>query len=187
MDEGLVLKPIFSGGLINAVARSLFSQEDLMINMVSNPTKKPLSLSLSHALPGEISRLNPTKNGIVVLPGVHLAHTSGVGMGIHWLGFSSWLAGEGLLALKLYGRGRIFLSSYGSSVKAACSGLFMIEHHNLLAYSPKLRLKVNFPKGIIGDESTGKGLASQLIGTGNFYWQSRNLPHLGRFIRLKLR
>lgn len=187
MEEGLLLKPIFGGGFLNALALWLLGKDDLMLNSIHNPTEQSLSLNLSKTFPGDITRLNLTKSGIVLRPHVHIAHTTGVQMGIHWLGFSSWLAGQGLLGLKLSGRGRVFLGSYGSLIQSQCNERFIIEHHHLLGFSPKLRLKVNFPKGVIGDPLAGGGLSSQLTGGGSVYWQTRSLSSLGRFIRLKLR
>ena len=187
MEEGLILKRIFGGGFLNALTRHLLGKDDLMLNSVHNPTEDPLSLNLSKTFPGDITRLNLTKSGIVIRPHVHIAHTTGVQVGIHWLGISSWLAGQGLIGLKLSGRGRVFLGSYGSLIQSQCNQRFIIEHQHLLAFSPKLRLKVNFPKGLIGDPLAGSGLSSKLTGGGSIYWQTRSLSSLGRYIRLKLR
>jgi len=187
MEEGLILKRSFGGGFLNALARHLLGKDDLILNAIHNPTEEPLSLELSKTFPGDITRLNLTKSGIVVRPQVHVAHTTGVQMGIHWLGFSSWFSGQGLIGLKLHGRGRVFLGSYGSLIQSQCNERFMIEHQHLVAFSPKLRLKVNFPKGVIGDPLAGGGLSSHLTGRGSIYWQTRSLSSLGRYIRLKLR
>jgi len=187
MEEGLVLRRIFGGGFLNALALFCLGKENLMINTIHNPTEEPLSLDLSKTFPGDITRLNLTKGGIVIRPHVHIAHTTGVQTGIHWLGFSSWLSGQGLLGLKLSGRGRVFLGSHGSLIQSQCNERLIIEHQHLLAFSPKLRLKVNFPKGLIGDPQAGRGLSSHLTGGGSVYWQTRSLSSLGRYIQLKLR
>ncbi len=187
MDEGLVLNRIFGGGVSKALARFLLGKNSLMVNAIYNPTDEPLSFTLGKAVPGDLTRLNLPKTGIVVSPKAHIAHTSGVNMGIHWLGFSSWWAGQGLIGLKLYGKGRVFLGSYGSLNELPCPQSFIVEHPQLLAFQPKLKLKVNFPRGIIGDVQSGGGLSSRIRGAGTIYWQSRSLSSLGRFIRLKLR
>ncbi|MEB3227015.1 MAG: TIGR00266 family protein [Synechocystis sp.] len=187
IDEGLTLKRSFGAGFLDSLARFCLGKDNLMLNVIHNPTDDPLSFTLSKTFPGDITRLNVTKHGLVIRPHSHIAHTSGVQMGVHWLGFSSWLAGQGLIGLKLSGRGRVFLGSYGSLVQSQCNPRFMIEHQHLLAFSPKLSLKVNFPKGVIGDPQAGNGLCSQLTGSGSVYWQTRSLSSLGRYIRLKLR
>ncbi|MCT0255072.1 TIGR00266 family protein [Synechocystis sp. CS-94] len=187
MDRGLVITRIAGGGWLRALARFLLGKDNLMLNAIHNPTDQSLSFTLGKALPGNLTRLNLPKNGIVVSPRVHIAHTSGVNMGVHWLGLSSWWAGHGLLGLKLQGKGRVFLGSYGTLNQLSCPQSFVVEHSHLVAFQPKLKLKVNFPRGIIGDMQSGRGLSSRLQGSGNIYWQSRSLSSLGRFIRLRLR
>lgn len=187
MDEGLVLNRIFGGGWLRAIARFILGKDNLMVNAIQNPTDELLSFTLGQAFPGDLTRLDLPKNGIVISPKAHIAHTSGVNMGIHWLGLSSWWAGQGLLGLKLHGKGRVFLGSYGSLNDLPCPQSFIIEHPQLLAFQPKLKLKVNFPRGIIGDAQSGGGLSSRIRGSGTIYWQSRSLSSLGRFVRLRLR
>jgi len=187
MDKGLVISPVCGGGVPRALARFLLGKDNLMVNSIHNPTDELLSFTLGKSLPGDLTRLELPKTGLVVSPKVHIAHTSGVTMGIQWLGLSSWWAGQGLLGLKLSGQGRVFLSSYGSLNPLPCPQTFVVDHSQLVAFQPKLKLKVNFPKGIIGDVQSGGGLSSRLQGTGTIYWQSRSLSSLGRFIRLRLR
>lgn len=187
MEEGLVLKRVFGGSFLNALALWLLGKNNLMINSIHNATEEPRTINLSQLLPGDITRINLTKTGIVVRPHALIAYTTGVSMGVQWLGVSSWLSRQGLIGLKLYGRGRIFLGSYGSLIQTPCSERLILEHDRLVAFSPKLRIKVNFPKGVIGDPQAGNGLSSQFTGSGNIYWQSRSLSSLGRYLRLKLR
>ena len=130
MDKGLELERVFGGGWGGALLRYCLGKHDLMLNAISNSTEKPLELTLNQTFPGDVTRLNLSKSGVVVCPAAYLAHTTGVTMGCHWLGFSSWLAGDGLVGLKLFGRGRVFLASYGSLVQSAGSKRFIIEHPN---------------------------------------------------------
>jgi uncharacterized protein (TIGR00266 family) len=187
MDEGLVLNRVYGGGWPRAFGRFLLGKDNLMVNAIHNPTDGLLSFTLGQPFPGDLTRLDLPKTGIVISPKAHIAHTSGINMYIHWLGLSSWWAGQGLLGLKLHGKGRVFLSSYGSLNELPCPQSFILEHPQLVAFQPKLKLKVNFPKGIIGDVQSGGGLSSRIRGTGTIYWQSRSLSSLGRFIRLRLR
>ncbi|WP_265583394.1 TIGR00266 family protein [Synechocystis salina] len=101
--------------------------------------------------------------------------------------FLQLVGGTGFIRFETPGKGRVFLSSYGTLNQLSCPQSFVVEHSHLLAFQPKLKLKVNFPRGIIGDLHSGRGLSSRLQGTGNIYWQSRSLSSLGRFIRLRLR
>jgi uncharacterized protein (AIM24 family) len=64
-------------------------------------------------------------------------------MGIHWIGFSSWFAGQGLFGLKLSGRGLIFIAAHGGINQHQVFKKFAVEQDSLLAYSSKIRLKVN--------------------------------------------
>lgn len=187
LESGLVIQPTFGGGFLRALLRCWLGQDNLTVNTIQNPGTSPRSLSLGKALPGEMVRVELPKGGLVINPATHIAHTSGVNMGLYWLGFSSWLAGQGLVGPKLQGHGRVFLSGYGSLVQQTCSQSFVVEHSRLMTISPKLKLRANFPKAIIGDAQSGTGLSSCLRGTGTIHWQSRSLSGLGRYVRLKLR
>lgn len=182
MDTGIVMKTAFAGDIFFALLRHFLGGYPLWVNVFSNPTNEPLNLVLSQPNPGDIIRLDLTKSALCLQPGVHLGHTPQIQMGIHWAGFSSWLAGKGLFVLKVSGRGLVFIGSQGGLTQHQTYKRFAVEHHHLVAYSSKIRLKVDFPKRIIGSPIAGEGIVTQLIGGGIIYLQSRSRSGLVRYL-----
>lgn len=183
MDAGVIMKTIPFGNIISALLRRFLGKYPLWVNIFHNPTNEPLNIILCQPFPGDIIRLDLTNSSLCLQPGVHIAHTSHIKMGIHWLGFSSLLAGKGLFSLKLSGRGLVFIGGYGAITQHQTYKRFAVEQDNLLAYSSKIRLKVNFPKGIIGSSLAGDGVVTQLIGGGIIYLQSRSRSGLVRYLK----
>ncbi|MFN5515898.1 MAG: TIGR00266 family protein [Cyanobacteriota bacterium] len=187
LDEGLTVKQKRMLGLFSALLYRLWGGYFPPFAQIHNPTEEPLSLTLSKALPGDITRLDLTKTGVCLVPGAHIAHTSGAKLGLQWVGWSSWLTGQGLFALKLSGKGRVFLGSYGQLIQRQVHQSLVIEQGHLVAYNAKLKLKVNFPKGLVGNNISGEGLASQFQGGGIVYLQSRSCSGMARYLRLQFR
>ncbi|BFM40679.1 hypothetical protein OLK001_26050 [Synechocystis sp. LKSZ1] len=187
LDEGLTLKMRLGLGWLASLLFRGLGGKIPVLNLVQNPTTEPLTFTLSQGALGDLIPLDITKAGLCIQPAFHIAHTTGVRMGLQWAGFSSWLAGQGLFALKLSGKGRVFVASCGYLSSYPVHQRLAVEHHHLVAYSPKLKLRVNFPKGVVGSEVSGEGMISQLIGGGAVYLQSRSLSGLSRYLRLKCR
>ncbi len=183
MDAGIVMKTSVAGDILFAVLRRFLGGYSLWVDVFSNPTDEPLNLVLSQPYPGDIIRLDLTKSALCLQPGVHLGHTPQIQMGIHWAGFSSWLAGKGLFVLKVSGRGLVFIGSQGGLTQHQTYKRFAVEHNHLVAYSSKIRLKVDFPKRIIGSSTAGEGIVTQLIGGGIIYLQSRSRSGLVRYLK----
>lgn len=187
MDAGIVVSQQMAGDLMVALLRRCLGPNPLWMTVYHNPTEEPLSIVLSKSLPGDIVRLDITKSALCLQPNVLLAHTGGIRLGIQWLGWSSWFAGEGLVGLKLSGRGRVFIGSYGRFAQYQVYQRFIVEQRHLLAYSSKLRIKVDFPKGLVGSKLSGEGLVSQLLGGGIVYLQSHSRSGLTRYLFTKFR
>jgi uncharacterized protein (TIGR00266 family) len=187
LDEGLTLKMRLGLGMLTSLLFYSFGGKTPVLNLVYNSTPEPLSLVLSQATLGDLVPLDITKAGLCLQPQCHIAHTAGVRMGLQWAGWSSWWAGQGLFALKLSGKGRVFVASCGYLSSYPVHQRLAVEQDHLVAYSPKLKLRVNFPKGVVGSEVAGEGIISQLMGGGVVYLQSRSLSGLSRYLRLKCR
>lgn len=186
-DEGLTLKMHLGlGWLTSLLFRSLGGKMP-RLNLVHNPTAESLTLILSQSALGDLIPLDIPKTGLCLQPRFHVAHTTNIGIGLQWAGFSSWLAGQGLFALKLSGKGWMFVASCGSLSSYQVHQRLAVEHQHLVAYSPKFKLRVNFPKGVVGSDLSGEGMISQLIGGGTVHLQSRSLSGLSRYLRLKCR
>ncbi|MGL5032510.1 MAG: TIGR00266 family protein [Microcystaceae cyanobacterium] len=185
-DRGIVVRPQIIGDWLFAFVRRYLGQSPLWSEIYHNPTEDSQQLVLGSNIPGDILRLDLKRQDFCVKPEHLLAHTMGIEQTIQWLGFSSWLAGKGLVGLKLSGKGRVFLSAYGQISQQSVSQRFGVEHGYFIAYSSKLRLKVGFPKGLVGSKGAGEGLMTQFLGSGMVYLQSHSRKGLVGYLRSKL-
>ncbi len=177
----------FSGGLIAALVRKFFGGESLFVNKFTNPTQKPLELVLTQSMIGDMLALELKGREICFQPGAYIAHAGNVKMSVHWAGFSSWLAGEGLFKLKLNGNGLVFFGAYGGLTKQQIKGDFIVDSGHLVAYDPGIQMKVGLSGGLFGSVTSGEGLVNRLSGQGEIYLQSRSVDGLVRFLRPKVR
>jgi uncharacterized protein (TIGR00266 family) len=185
MDAQLSMKTQFSGGFFNALLRKFLGGETLFVNTFTNNTRQPLSLVLTQTIIGDIEAIELKGNPICFQPGAYIAHTPGVNMGVHWAGFKSWIAGEGLFKLKLSGRGTVFFGAYGGLTKKRVSGEFIVDTSHLVAYEPGIKMSIGLAGGLIGSVTSGEGLVNRLSGNGIVYLQSRSIDGLARFLRSK--
>jgi uncharacterized protein (TIGR00266 family) len=186
MAAQLSMKTQLSGGLIPALLKKFLGGETLFTNTFKNETQQPLELVLTQSLPGDIARIELQGNEICLQPGAYLAHTPGVNMGVHWAGFSSWLAGEGLFKLKLSGRGLVFIGAYGGFSQKQVDGEFVVDSGHLVAYPPSIRMRIGLASGLIGSVTSGEGLVNRLSGRGEIYLQSRSVDGLIGFLRSRV-
>jgi uncharacterized protein (TIGR00266 family) len=187
MDAQLSMRTQFSGGLIPALLKKFLGGESLFVNIFTNETGQPLTLVLTQSTIGDIDRIDLSQGEICFQPGAYIAHTSGVKIGLQWAGFASWFAGEGLFKLKLSGKGRAFFGAYGGITKKHIQGDFVVDSGHLVAYEPKLRMRLGMAGGLVGSITSGEGLVSRVSGQGHIYLQSRSIDGLVRYLRSKLR
>jgi uncharacterized protein (TIGR00266 family) len=186
LEEGIVAQPQILGDWFVALLRYYFGGISPWLQVYHNSTDTARQVVLGCDLPGDILRLDVNKSPFCVNPQNLVAYTSGIRQGTQWLGWSSWLAGEGLLGLKLSGKGRVFLSGVGRLSQQTVHQRFGLEQGHFVAYSTKLKLKLNFPKGLVGSPRAGEGFIHQLLGGGILYFQSSSLTNLIRFLRTKI-
>ncbi len=187
MDAQLSMRTQFSGGLIPGLLKKFFGGESLFVNVFTNETQQPLTLVLTQSTIGDIERIDLSQGDICFQPGAYIAHTPGVKMGVQWAGFASWFAGEGLLKLRLSGRGKVFFGAYGGMTKKHVQGEFVVDSGHLIAYQPQIQMGIKLAGGLFGSVTSGEGLVNRLSGEGDIYLQSRSIDGLVRYLRPKLR
>lgn len=187
MDSQLSMRTEFSGGLIPALLKKFLGGESLFVNVFTNETQQPLTLTLTQSTIGDIERINLSQSEICFQPGAYIANTSGVKMGVQWAGIASWIAGEGLFKLKLTGKGRVFFGAYGGITKKLIKGEFVVDSGHLVAYEPQMKMSVGLTSGLVGSVTSGEGLVNRISGQGEIYLQSRSVGGLVKYLRPKIR
>lgn len=136
---------------------------------------------------GDIICVDIDDRGLCLQGGGFIACTPGVNLGLEWAGWASFFGGEGLFRLKLTGKGKAFIGCFGGISEQQIPGIFVVDTGHLVAYDPKIKLKLKFAGSIIGSIKSGEGLVMELSGTGKVYLQSRSVDGLIRFLRPKFR
>ncbi len=186
MDGALTVTTQLAGDLVFALLRKFLGGESLFINRFSNSDRSPHEVVLTQPNIGDIAVIPLEDSSICVQPGAYIAHIGDVKIGVQWAGFSSWLAREGLFKLKLSGKGRVFLGTYGGFTKTHIDGSFIVDSGHLVAYDPSISMNIQLAGGLIGSVTSGEGLVNRLTGSGDIYLQSRSIDGLVRFLKTQI-
>jgi uncharacterized protein (TIGR00266 family) len=185
MDSALAVTTSFSGGLIPALLRKFFGGESLFVNTFKNTSQRAQQVVLTQSTTGDMTVLELKGKALCLQPGAYVGHSGNVNLGVHWAGFASFFAGEGLFKLVVSGNGIVFIGAYGGLSKRHISGDFVVDTGHLVAYEPSLKMNIKLAGGLIGSVTSGEGLVNRISGNGAIYLQSRSIDGLVRFLRPK--
>ena len=186
MDGGIDIETQFSGGLIPALLKAFLGGESMFINVFRNRSADPKQVVLTQSTIGDITCIELDNRELCLQPGAYIAHAGNVKLAVHWAGFASWLAGEGLFKLKVAGNGIVFLGAYGGLSKRQVKGSFIVDTGHIVAYDPSLKMNIKLAGGLIGSVTSGEGLVNKITGNGEVYLQSRSVSGLVSYLRTKL-
>jgi uncharacterized protein (TIGR00266 family) len=188
MDGRLMMTTEFSGGLFSGLMRRLFGGESLFVNVFQNRSSAPAEVVFTQGAIGDIEvlQLKPGE-ALCFQPGAYIAHAGSVKMSVHWAGFASLFAGEGLFKLKLTGPGLVLFGAYGGISKRQVRGELVVDNGHLVAYNPDISFNLRLSGGFIKSITSGEGIINRLKGNGTIYIQSRSLGGLVRFLSPKVR
>ncbi len=186
MDGQVTVETQFSGGFFPALLKKFFGGESMFVNTFSNRSNQPQEVVLTQSSIGDITRIELNNRELCLQPGAYIAHAGNVKLGVHWAGFASFFAGEGLFKLKVSGNGIVFMGAYGGLSKRQVNGEFTVDTGHLVAYDPGLKMNIKLAGGLVGSVTSGEGLVNRITGNGEIYLQSRSVDGLVRFLRPKV-
>lgn len=170
-----------SGGLRSAIARKLLGGESFFLNMIRARTRTLVGLAPS--APGDITGLE-LSGELLVQDTSYIAHTGDVKVTVAWRGLKGWLSEGQWFWLKLKGRGKAWLSSYGAiTVHELGPGEKMtVDNFHLVAMDPTVKWKARKFGGLKSFIFGGEGIVFDLEGPGRVWLQTRLLPALAGLI-----
>lgn len=190
MSGELDMQAIPNGGILSALGKRFFGGESFFVNRFTNNAARALRVTIAQDIPGEIIEL-PLRPGeeIVLQRGAYLAHVGDVRFRTAWAGFISWFSGEGLVHLRAQsdGTGTLYFGAYGAIVKRRISEELKVDDGHLVAYDPKLKLKVSLAGGLFASMFGGEGFVTRVIGSGDVYIQTRSIRGLAAWLNPKFR
>lgn len=185
MDAGIVVETSFSGGFLPALLRKFLGGESLFVNTFKNQTQRNLQVVLTQSTTGDMEWVELKNKKLCLQPGAYIAHSGRINLGVHWAGFASFFAREGLFKLLLSGQGAVLIGAYGGMSKRRVRGEFIVDSGHLVAYESTIKMNIKLAGGLVGSVTSGEGLVNRLVGNGDIYLQSRSVSGLVRFLRSK--
>ena len=175
MSPGLELKTEASGGLLKSLGRSVFGGESFFMNTFI-ASRSGQTIALAPALPGDITIIEMSGEPLLVQSGSFLASSAGVTVETKWTGAKTFFGSEGLIMLRVTGKGTLLITSYGAirAIDLAAGEQYIVDTGHLVSFDERVNYKV---KKVAGWKSTlfsGEGLVAEMTGPGRLTMQSRS-------------
>ena len=113
--------------------------------------------------------------------GAYLANSEGVEITSQWQGMRGFFSGEGLILLKVHGRGDLFFNSYGAIIELDVQDEVFVDTGYIVAFESTLNYNVttlpgarpgtNWKSLFLG----GEGLVCRFTGRGKVWIQTRQI------------
>jgi uncharacterized protein (TIGR00266 family) len=175
-----------SGGLLKAMKRML-AGESFFLNHFT-PSGAAGEIWVGPTLSGDIMQTEINGTNLIVQGGSYLAHEPSVSVDLGWQGFKSLFAGEGVFWLKLGGRGKVLISSFGAIYPVDIDGEYIVDSGHIVAFPETLPFTITKAgKSWISSILGGEGLVCKFSGKGRIWCQSHNPSSFGRVIGPMLR
>jgi uncharacterized protein (TIGR00266 family) len=164
------------GGFFKKVKVTALGGESFFVN--DYVARGDCSIGLTGPPLGDIARLDVKPgSGFIVQSGSYVASTPGVLLDTQWQGFTKGLFGSEFFMLKATGQGDLFLNAYGGIIhkQLAAGEKIMIDNYHLVALSDQATYRVTKVGGMKTTILGGEGLATEVIGPGSIYFQTKNI------------
>ncbi|WP_028973057.1 TIGR00266 family protein [Spirochaeta cellobiosiphila] len=127
--------------------------------------------------PGDVLAVDVSDKTIFAQNGAWMAGSTEVQMSAQG-SLKAMASGEGLFLQKIYGKGTVFLSSFGSIIEKelAPGETYILDTGNMLAYEETVSQRVRkASKGLISSFTSKEGLVAEFTGPGKVWMETRNL------------
>ena len=175
MSPGLQLQTAAQGGFLKSLGRSLLGGESFFLNTYS-AQKQGDSVALAPALPGDIAVIELDGQELLLQSGSYLAASAGVQVDTKWSGAKTFFGGEGLIMLRVTGKGTLIVSSYGAihPVELAAGQSYVVDTGHLVTFESHMKYQVKKVGGWKSTLFSGEGLVAELTGPGKLTLQTRS-------------
>lgn len=115
--------------------------------------------------------------GFIVQKAAYLASTDDVELDVKWEGFTKGLFGQGLFMIRVYGRGDLFVNTFGAIDRhdLGSGEEMVVDNFHLVAFSDSCDYKVTKFGGWKETILSGEGFVTRIRGPGEVYIQTKNL------------
>ena len=175
MSPNMEMETQAKGGFLKSISRSMFGGESFFMNTYTGVADGDTIL-LAPPLPGDVSVIEMNGETLMVQSGSYLASSNGITVDTKWSGAKTFFGSEGLIMLKVSGKGTLIVSSYGAihPMELEPGRKYVVDTGHLVTFEDQVGFKV---KKVAGWKSTlfsGEGLVVELTGPGKVNLQTRS-------------
>jgi uncharacterized protein (TIGR00266 family) len=163
--------------ILGTIGLSIFGGQSFFVNDYV-ATGGPGQLALGAAPVGDIQvlKVEPGK-GFIVQKSSYLANTDEIELDVKWEGFTKGLFGQGLFMIRTYGRGDLFVNTFGALDRHELGPgeELVVDNFHLVAFSDSCDYEVRKFGGWKETILSGEGFVTHIRGPGEVYIQTKNL------------
>ena len=163
--------------ILGTIGLSIFGGQSFFVNDYV-ATGGPGQLALGAAPVGDIQvlKVEPGK-GFIVQKSSYLANTDEIELDVKWEGFTKGLFGQGLFMIRTYGRGDLFVNTFGALDRheLGAGEELVVDNFHLVAFSDSCDYNVRKFGGWKETILSGEGFVTHIRGPGEVYIQTKNL------------
>jgi uncharacterized protein (TIGR00266 family) len=175
MTPNLRMETEARGGLFASLARTVLGGESFFINTYTAPSDGG-EVALAPALPGDVVVMDLHDETLMVQSGSYVASSEGIDVDTSWGGAKTFFGSEGLIMLRVTGRGTLIVSSYGAihPMELAAGEKYIVDSGHLVTFEDRLDFRVRKVAGWKSTLFSGEGLVVDLTGPGKLSLQTRS-------------
>ncbi len=180
MSDGVEIETKTGGkGFLGALKKSILGGESFFINTFK-ASKGAGKIFLAPSFPGDIHVLELNNETIYAQSGSYIASSPDIEIDTKWGGAKTFFSKEGIFLLKINGKGKVFLSSYGAihEIQLKSGEKHIVDTGHIVAFTEGVEYKVKKIGGLKSTLFSGEGLVCELTGPGKIWIQSRSMDTL---------
>jgi uncharacterized protein (TIGR00266 family) len=184
MSPNIVVATRSRGGLWGSLKLSVLGRQSFFINDYEAVDGKG-EIGLVSAPLGDIETLQlEAGRGYIIQKAAYIASTQGVNLDIEWQGFTKGIFGQGLFMIKTYGRGNLFINTFGAIDKHILKpeDELIVDNFHLVAFSDTCEYEVRKFGSIKSTILGGEGLVTRIKGPGEILIQTKNLREFAEWL-----
>ena len=187
MSDTVDVDSKLEGGMLGGLTRKFLTGETLFFQTLK-AARGAGSILMASAYPGEIKilELDGSEEYILQKDGF-LAAEETIEISTKAQNLTKGLfSGEGFFIMRISGKGKIAISTYGGihKITLAPGETKIIDNSHMVAWSANANYKIEkASKGWVSSFTSGEGLVCRFEGPGDVYIQTRNSPSFGSWVR----
>lgn len=163
--------------ILGTIGVSILGGQSLFVNdYVAKGDRGQVGLAAAPVGDIQVLQVEPG-HGFIVQKAAYLASTDDVELDVKWEGFTKGLFGQGLFMIRVYGKGDLFVNTFGAIDRHELQPgeEMVVDNFHLVAFSDSCDYKVTRFGGWKETILSGEGFVTRIQGPGTVYIQTKNL------------